>query len=147
MKSYPRVSFTIILSDEAKILVMSGTHGTEDGVSALTQIETKMIDDQGRTINIDLMEHGFYQEDCSKVGVEAGPKRSNQRPPLSLQEPFSELDWERLPNITEPAEKMTPPPPDSLGNDDLMKKMDIRVAHITYYYKNKKKLIRGFSKL
>ena len=42
---------------------------------------------------------------------------------------------------------MTPPPPDSLGNDDLMKKMDIRVAHITYYYKNKDKLVRDIKKV
>ena len=126
---------------------MSGTHGTEDGVSALTKIETKITDDQGRTINIDLMKHGFYQEDCSMVGIEPGPFRSNQRPPLSLQEPFSEFDWKKLPDITEPAVKMTPPPPDSLCNDDLMKKMDIRVAHMTYYYKNKKKLVRDIKKV
>ena len=44
-------------------------------------------------------------------------------------------------DITKPAEKMTFPPPDSLANDDLIKKMDIRVAHMTYYYKNKNKLI------
>ena len=126
---------------------MSGTHGTEDGVSALTKLETKIIDDQGRTINIDLMEHGFYQEDCSKVGIKAGPRRTKERPPLSYEEPFTEDDWEKLPDITEPAEKMTPPPPDSLGNDDLMKKMDIRVAHTTYYYKNKNKLIRDIKKV
>ena len=112
---------------------MSGTHGTEDGVSALT--------------DIDLMDHGFYQGDCSKVGIKAGPRRSNQRPPLSLREPFTEEDWRRLPDITKPAEKITPPPPDSLGNDDLMKKMDIRVAHITYYYKNKNKLVRDIKKV
>ena len=87
------------------------------------------------------------QEDCLKVGIKAGPRRSDQRPPLCFREPFSEADWRRLPDITEPAEKMTPPPPDSLCNDDLMKKMDIRVAHITYYYKNKKKLIRDIKKV
>ena len=127
--------------------MMSGTHGTEDGVSALTKLETKMVDDEGRTINIDLTEHGFYQEDCSKVGIKAGPRRTKERPPLCAREPFSEEDWRRLPDITKPAEKMRVPPPDSLCNDDLMKKMDIRVAHITYYYKNKKKLIRDIKKV
>ena len=48
---------------------MSGTHGTEDGVSALTELETKMIDKAGRTITVDLIDHRFYQEDCSKVGI------------------------------------------------------------------------------
>ena len=147
MKSYPRVLFTIIFSDEAKILVMSGTHGTEDGVSALTEIETKATDNAGRTINIDLIDHGFYQEDCTKVGIKAGPKRSERRPPLCFQEPFSDLDWMSIPDITKPAERMRVPPPDSFANDDLTKKMDIRVAHITYYYKNKKKLIRDIRKV
>ena len=147
MKSYPRVLVTIILSDEAKILVMSGTHGTEDGVSALTEIETKGTDNAGRTINIDLTDHGFYQEDCSKVGIVAGPKRSTQRPPLINQEPFSDLDWMKLPDITKPAEKISPPPPDSLYNDELMKKLDIRVPNLTYYYKNKEKLIEDIKKV
>ena len=53
----------------------------------------------------------------------------------------------RLPDITKPAEKMNPPPPGSLALDDLMKKMDIRVAHMTYYYKNKNKLIRDIKEV
>ena len=117
--------------------MMSGTHGTEDGVSALTDIDRNNVDEG----------YEFYYEDCLKVGIKAGPKRSDQRPPLSFREPFSEADWRKLPDITEPAEKMTPPPPDSLANDDLTKKMDIRVAHTTYYYKNKKKLISDIKKV
>ena len=117
--------------------MMSGTHGTEDGVSALTDIDRNNVDD-GYT---------FYSEDCSKVGIKAGPSRRKTRPPLSLREPFSEEDWKRLPDISKPAQKMTPPPPDSLCNDELMKKMDIRVAHITYYYKNKNKLVRDIKKV
>ena len=115
---------------------MSGTHGTEDGVSALTDIDRNNLA-QG---------WGFYAEDCLKVGIKAGPFRSQGRPPLSEREPFSEEDWKKLPDLTKPAEKMTPPPPDSLANDDLMKKMDIRVAHMTYYYKNKNKLVRDIKK-
>ena len=126
---------------------MSGTHGTEDGVSALTELETKMIDKAGRTITVDLIDHMFYQEDCRMVGIEAGPMRSNQRPPLMFQEPFTEVDWMRLPDITNPAERISPPPPKSLSEDDLTKKMDIRVANLTYYYKNKDKLIRDINKV
>ena len=100
---------------------MSGTHGTEDGVSTLTDIDRNNVDD-GYT---------FYSEDCSKVGIKAGPSRRKTRPPLSVRQPFSEEDWTRLPDITKPAQKMRVPPPDSLANDDLMKKMDIRVAHMT----------------
>ena len=116
---------------------MSGTHGTEDGVSALTDIDRNNVDDG----------YEFYYEDCLQVGIKAGPRRTDQRPPLKFREPFSEEDWRRLPDITKPAEKMRVPPPDSLCNDDLMKKMDIRVAHTTYYYKNKKKLIRDIKKV
>ena len=126
---------------------MSGTHGTEDGVSALTEIETKATDNAGRTINIDLTDYGFYTEDCSKVGIKAGPSRRKNRPPLSAREPFSEADWARLPDITKPAERMRVPPTDSLVNDDLTKKMDIRVAHTTYYYKNKNKLVKDIKKV
>merc|ERR1719189_1468850 len=63
------------ISDEAKILVMSGTHGTEDGVSALTDIDRNDVNEG----------YAFYYEDCSKVGIKAGPKRSIQRPPLKFR--------------------------------------------------------------
>ena len=78
MKSYPRVLVTIILSDEAKILVMSGTHGTEDGVSALTDIDRINVRDGWM----------FYVEDCKIVGIKSGPFRGQGRPPLSEREPF-----------------------------------------------------------
>ena len=69
------------------------------------------------------------------------------RSPLSKGEPFSEKDWMKLPDITKPAEKISPPPPDSLYSDELMKKFDIRVGHTIYYYKNKEKLIRDIKKV
>ena len=124
-------------SDEEKILWMAGTHGSEDGKSALTDID--MIDDDG---------HGFYQEDCRAFGIKAGPRRSKARrdSPLSEEKPFSNEDWKKLPTITKLAEKLESPPQGSPCNDKLMKKMDIRVAHMTYFYKNKEKLIRDINK-
>ena len=107
---------------------MTGTHGSEDGISALT--------------DIDMTEHSFYQEDCRSFGIKSGPMKTTNRPPLCFQRPFSDKDWERLPDITKPAEKLDNPPPECLGNTELMKKMDIRVANMTYYYKNQEKLIR-----
>ena len=121
-------------SAEEKILWMTGTHGSEDGRSALT--DYTMIDDAGL---------GFYQEDCWSFGVKAGPRRSTTRPPLCFQQPFSDEDWKRLPDITKPAEKFTNPPPESLCNNELMKKMDIRLGNMTYFYKNEKKLIRDIN--
>ena len=99
---------------------MSGTHGTEDRVSALTDIDRNNVEDG----------HAFYTEDCRWVGIKAGPRRTKQRPPLSLREPFSEQDWMRLSDITKPAEMSIPPPPDSLCEDDLLKNMDIRIAYL-----------------
>ena len=121
-------------SAEEKILWMTGTHGSEDGRSALT--DCTMIDNQGQD---------FYQEDCWSFGLKAGPRRSTNRPPLCFQQPFSDEDWKRLPDITKPAEKLNDPPPDSLCHNELMKKMDIRVANMTYFYKNKEKLIRDIN--
>ena len=110
---------------------MTGTHGSENGRSALT--------------DADETEHSFYQEDCSAFGIEAGPGRGNQSPPLCFQEPFSDEDWKKLPEITKPAEKLNDPPPDSLCYNELVKKMDIRVANMTYFYKNGEKLIRDIN--
>ena len=117
---------------------MTGTHGSEDGRSALTDID--MIDDEG---------HGFYQEDCKTFGIESGPRRSkNREGALKSKEPFSNEDWKKLhkkADITKPAEKLDNPSPDSFCNNELMKKMDIRVANMTYYYKNQEKLIRDIN--
>lgn len=56
-------------------------------------------------------------------------------------------------DITKPAPKISNAPPDILCNeelkkkmDQLMKKMDIRVVNMTYYYKNKVKLMSDISK-
>ena len=115
---------------------MTGTHGSEDGRSALT--DSTMIDNAGL---------GFYQEDCWSFGVKAGPRRSTNRPPLAFQQPFSDEDWKKLhkADITKPAKKLDDPPPNSFPNDELMKKCDIRVANMTYYYKNGEKLIRDIN--
>ena len=59
--------------------MMSGTHGTEDGVSALTDIDRNDVTEG----------YVFYQEDCSKVGIKAGPRRTDQRPPLSARRRLS----------------------------------------------------------
>ena len=114
-------------SAEEKILWMTGTHGSEDGKSALT--------------DIDMTEHSFYQDDCRTFGIKAGPWRTIERPPLCFHQPFSDEDWKRLPDITKPAEKLNNPASDCLCNNELMKEMDIRVANMTYFYKNEKKLI------
>ena len=118
-------------SAEEKILWMTGTHGSEDGRSALT--------------DIDLSAHDFYREDCLMFGIKEGPRRNASRPPLAFKQPFSPEDWKRFPDITKPAEKLNEPPHWSLCNDELMKNMDFRLANLTYFYKNEKKLIRDIN--
>ena len=80
---------------------MSGSHGTEDGSSGLT--------------DKDQIDYGFYREDCKLLGIKPGPERRNQRLPLT--------NWNGVPDITKPAEKV--------GNrNSLLQDMDIRVCNI-----------------
>ena len=96
---------------------MSGSHGTEDGSSGLT--------------DKDQIDYGFYTEDCKLLGIKPGPERRNQRLPLTK--------WNGVPDITKPAEKV--------GNQDsLLQDMDIRVCNIAYYYDNSQKLIEDIQK-
>ena len=44
MRGYPTLGLVlVILSEDAKILVMSGTHGTENEVSTLSELDTNII--------------------------------------------------------------------------------------------------------
>ena len=113
--------------EDEKILIMSGTHGdppkteTESGVSGLTN-RTKL-------------EHGFYVEDCELVGVVPGPQRVESRLPITI------WDWDKVPDITKPAEVLESPPPGSFYADEELKKMDIRVANMAYYFGYEQKLL------
>ena len=103
----------------AIILIISGTHGTEAGVSGLTDEV--------------LLDHFFYVEDCQRVGVMNGPMRRRL--------PIDSSQWNKVPMITKPAQKLDPLPPGCFYRDDVMKRMDIRVANIAYYHGNSQKLL------
>ena len=81
---------------------MSGSHGTEDGSSGLT--------------DINLIHYVFYKEDCELLGIKPGPLKVNQRLPLR--------NWNGVPDITKPAEKVG-------DQDSLLQDMDIRVCNIS----------------
>ena len=123
----------IIFSENGRILVFSGTHGdppsTEEqsGVSGLTD-KTKL-------------DNSFYFEDCKLVGVKPGASRALERLPMPAK------DWERLPDITKPAEVVESPPPGSFYADEELKKMDIRVANMVYYYDYHDKLLDDISEV
>ena len=104
----------------ATILIISGTHGTEDGVSGLTNEEP--------------LDHFFYVSDCEMVGVKKGPSRRRV--------PIESSQWNtKVPMITKPAEKLDPLPPGCFYRDDVLKTMDIRVGNMAYYHGHSQKLL------
>ena len=122
-------------SEDEKILIMSGTHGdlpeseTQSGVSGLT--------DKNQLV------HEFYKEDCELVGIEPGPRRHNLP-----------IDWEieretlrEKADITRKPEKMDNPRDDSFAKDELVNKMDVRVANMAYYFGHTQKLLDDISKV
>ena len=124
-------------SEDEKILIMSGTHGdlpkseTQSGVSGLT--------DKNQLV------HEFYKEDCELVGIEPGPRRVLRNLPI---------DWERgkekflnQADITSKPEKMENPSDGSFAKDELLSKMDVRVANMSYYFGHTQKLLDDISKV
>ena len=102
---------------------MSGTHGdppeseTQSGVSGLTD-ENKLF-------------HFFYKEDCQLVGIVPGPNRVY----------LPVMTWEGIPDISKPAEVMESPPPGSFYDDEQLKRMDFRLANLSYYFGYTQKLM------
>ena len=128
---------TIYFSEDEKILIMSGTHGdlpkseTQSGVSGLT--------DKNK------LDHSLYKEDCQLVGIKPGPSRSLHNLPI---------DWEgeketlrKHADITRKPEKMDNPSDDSFAKDELVNKMDVRVANMPYYFGHTEKLLDDISKV
>ena len=124
-------------SEDEKILIMSGTHGdlpeseTQSGVSGLT--------DKNQLV------HEFYKEDCKVVGIKPGPSRSLRNLPI---------DWEgeretllKHADITRKAERMENPSDESFAKDELVQKMDTRVAGMPYYFGHTQKLLDDISKV
>ena len=122
-------------SEDEKVLIMSGTHGdppesgSHSGVSGLT--------------DKNLLVHEFYKEDCELVGIEPGPSRS-----------YLPINWERetetfrnKADITRKPEKMQNPSDDSFAKDELVNKMDVRVANMPYYFGHTEKLLDDISKV
>ena len=124
-------------SEDEKILIMSGTHGdlpeseTQSGVSGLT--------DKNQ------LDHSLYKEDCQLVGIKPGPNRSLANLPI---------DWEgeketlrKHADITRKPESMDNPSDDSFAKDELVNKMDVRVANMSYYFDHTQKLLDDISKV
>ena len=97
--------------------MVTGTIGNGRGQSGLT--------------NQRLLVQHFYTEDCRMVGVEAGPARVRGLPLIH---------WDNLPLISQPAQKIDPPPPASFYDDEELKGMDVRLANMSYYHGHQQKL-------
>ena len=119
--------------EDEKILVVTGTHGdppeteTESGVTGLT--------DKAK------LDHGLYFEDCRLVGVVPGHLRDPSRLPMPAR------DWDKIPDITKPAQVVESPPPGSFYADEELKKMDIRLANMAYYFGYKDKFLDDIAKV
>ena len=122
-------------SEDEKILIMSGTHGdlpeseTQSGVSGLT--------------DKNMLVHHFYKEDCELVGIEPGPKRLVR--PIFWEE--ENETFRNQADITRKPERMDNPSDDSFAKDELVNKMDVRVANMSYYFGHTQKLLDDISKV
>ena len=114
---------------------MSGTHGdppeskSQSGISGLT--------------DKDLLVHHFYKEDCELVGIVPGPNRN-----------YLPINWEREretllkhADITRKPERMENPSDESFAKDELVNKLDTRIACLSYYFGHTQKLLDDISKV
>ena len=127
-------------SEDEKILIMSGTHGdlpkseTQSGVSGLT--------DKNQLV------HHFYKEDCELVGIEPGPSRRLGNLPIDWEgEKESRETFRKQADITRKPERMENPSDESFAKDELVNKMDVRVANMSYYFGNTQKLLGDITKV
>ena len=109
-------------SYDSKILILSGSHGTKEGVSGLTDKDSRNVDGG----------YVFYKEDCELLGIKPGPPK--RRLPLR--------NWNNVPDITKPAEKLV-----DFAQDPCLQNMDIRVCNICYYHGNSQKLLRDIEQV
>ena len=115
---------------------MSGTHGseTQPGVSGLT--------DKNQLV------HDFYKEDCELVGIEPGPRRALRNLPIDWEgEKESRETFRKQADITRKPERMDNPSDDSFAKDELVNKMDVRVANMSYYFGHIQKLLDDIFKV
>ena len=129
------VKTTIYYSKDEKILVVSGTHG--DLPETETQTGVSGLKDKNQLV------HEFYMEDCKLIGIEPGPRRVARNLPINWDgEKERKEKFRKQADITRKPERMENPSDDSFAKDELLSKMDVRVANMSYYYGHTQKLLR-----
>ena len=114
--------FKICHRHDFKILILSESHGTEEGVSGLTDKDPRNVDGG----------YAFYKEDCKLLGIKPGPPK--RRLPIR--------NWNGVPDITKPAEKES-----MFFWKSLLQDMDIRVCNICYYHEQSQKLVQDIQQV
>ena len=90
------------------------------------------------------LDHRFYKEDCDTVGVLPGPEIAK----IEQLTMLPTKTWNpKYPDITKPAVRVEPPPPDSFYADEEMKQMDFRLANMAYYNQQGSTLIEDINEV
>ena len=118
-------------TENTRVLVLSGSHGEEDGHSGLTDINR--LKDPNDTYEGSVTT-SFYENDCQRVGFRS------IKPRLDIKE--LPVNKDTIPDIMK---KLGNLPlmffPNSYLADDSISKMTFQVTNIAYYHKNEDKLV------
>ena len=118
-------------AESTRVLVLSGSHGEEDGHSGLTDIN-RLKDpndtDEGSVTTT------FYENDCQRVGLKP------IKPRLDIKK--LPVNKDTIPDIMKKVEKLNLMFfPNSYLSDDAISTIRYQVTNIAYYHENEEKLI------
>ena len=108
------------------MIVLSGTHGTQNGESALS------LQDEGNVHQ----GFSFFVSDCQKVGIVSSLRPSISRMPYEPQ---------RIPDILK-IRKLDPLPAGCFYLDPSVSEMTIQVTNIAYYYGNEDRFLQDIKR-
>ena len=118
-------------AESARVLILSGSHGEEDGHSGLTDIN-RLKDPND--IYEGSVTTSFYENDCQRVGLRS------IKPRLDIKK--LPADKDTIPDIMQKLENLNLSIfPNSYLSDDSISKMTFQVTNIAYYHKNEDKLV------
>ena len=118
-------------AESTRVLVLSGSHGDEDGHSGLTDIS--QLKDTNDIIQGSVTTR-FYENDCVRVGLKP------VKPRLDIKK--LPVNKDTIPDIMKKSEKLNLNlHQNSYLCDDAINKITFQVTNIAYYHKNEENLI------